>query len=262
MNIISGPDVYDATMAQIPAPDFTKALINDAQGLAIGIPEEYFGNGLDPAVEEAVRAVIEVFRKKGARIVPIHLPHTQYAVATYYIVASSEASSNLQRFDGIRYGVRAAAGNLQALYEATRSQGFGDEAKRRIMLGTYSLSSGYYDAYYLRALRVRRLIKHDFDAAFKEVDVILTPTSPTPAFAIGEKNADPLSMYLSDVYTISANLAGVPAVSFPCGFTSNNNLPIGVQLIAREFREEDLIRLGHTYQSATDFHKRIPKETL
>ncbi|MBU2102724.1 MAG: Asp-tRNA(Asn)/Glu-tRNA(Gln) amidotransferase subunit GatA, partial [Candidatus Omnitrophica bacterium] len=258
LNVICGPDEYDATMAEVAVPDFTKALVDDARDVVIGIPEEYFGKGLDPAVEEALRAAIDVFKEKGSRVVPINLPHTQYAVATYYIVASSEASSNLQRFDGVKYGVRAPAGSLRALYEQSRSQGFGDEAKRRIFLGTYSLSSGYYDAYYMRALRVRRLIKQDFDAAFGNVDVILTPTSPTPAFAIGEKNADPLSMYLSDVYTISANLAGVPAVSFPCGFTAQG-LPIGAQLIGREFQEENLIRLGYTYQCATDFHKRIPK---
>ena len=257
LNIISGHDPKDSTSADIEVPDFTKALDETVGKVTIGIPQEYFGQGLDKEVKAALDQTIEVFKKKGAKVVQINLPHTEYAVATYYIIGSSEASSNLQRFDGIRYGLRASASSLKEVYSNSRKEGFGDEAKRRIFLGTHSLSSGYYDAYYVRALKVRRLIKNDFDKAFKEVDVILTPTSPTAAFKFGEKSIDPLSMYLSDIYTISANLAGVPAVSFPCGFTKNN-LPIGAQLIAPKFDENTLIRLGYSYQNETDFHKKIP----
>jgi aspartyl-tRNA(Asn)/glutamyl-tRNA(Gln) amidotransferase subunit A len=257
LNIISGFDASDSTCATVEVPNFTKDLVNNVKGLTIGIPSEYFGKGLDKEVAAAVNDVVEIYKKKGAKIVTVSLPHTGYSLATYYIIASSEASSNLQRFDGVKYGMRAACTNLLELYTSSRGEGFGDESKRRIFLGTYSLSSGYYDAYYVRALKVRRLIKEDFDKAFSLVDVILTPTSPTPAFKIGEKKMDPLSMYLSDIYTISSNLAGVPAVSFPCGFTSTG-LPIGVQLIAREFEESNLIRLGYSYQCDTDYHKRIP----
>jgi len=257
LNIICGHDSLDSTSSQIAVPDFTKSLGQDLAGLRIGLPREYFGEGLDPQVRSAVTEAIEVFKSKGARIVDISLPHTKYAVAVYYIAASSEASSNLQRFDGVKYGLRAKTNNMIDLHKLSRGQGFGPEAKRRIFLGTYSLSSGYYDAYYLRALKVRRLIKTDFDKAFKEVDVILTPTAPAEAFKFGEKTADPLSMYLSDIYTISANLAGLPAVSFPCGFTKNN-LPIGGQLIGKEFDEAALIRLGAAYQSQTEWHMKMP----
>lgn len=257
LNIISGFDEKDSTSAWQERPDFTESLNADCKNLKIGIPQEYFGPGLNPEVKKAIEEVISIFKKKKVTFLKISLPHTEYAVATYYIIASSEASSNLQRFEGIKYGLRVEANNLEELYSRTRQQGFGAEAKRRIFLGTYSLSSGYYDAYYLRALRVRRLIKNDFDQAFKEVDVILTPTSPTAAFKIGEKANDPLSMYLSDIYTISTNLAGLPAVSFPCGFTKDN-LPIGVQLIGQEFDESTLIKLGSMFQDCTDFHKKIP----
>ena len=257
LNVICGFDEFDSTSVSLEVPDFTNSLVDDIKGVKIGIPKEYFGQGLDTEVDSAIKEVIGVFKKKGAKIIPVSLPHTEYAVATYYIIASSEASSNLQRFDGIRYGLSQRAPNLKDIYFKTRGAGFGDEAKRRIFLGTYSLSSGYYEAYYVRALKVRRLIKQDFDKAFGEVDVILTPTSPTAAFKIGEKMTDPLSMYLSDIYTISANLAGNPAVSFPCGFTKDN-LPIGAQLIAKEFDEESLVKLGFSYQSSTDFHKKIP----
>lgn len=257
LNIISGVDGCDSTSAPLKPQDFTLGLIDEVKGLKIGIPKEYFGEGLNKEVEAAVKEGTSIFKKRGAEIINITLPHTEYAVAVYYIVASSEASSNLQRFDGVKYGMRAEGLNLKEVYANTRGQGFGEEAKRRIFLGTYSLSSGYYDAYYVRALKVRRLIKEDFDAAFREVDVIFTPTSPTAAFKIGEKSIDPLSMYLSDIYTISANLAGLPAVSFPCGFTKDN-LPIGGQLIGKEFDENSLIRVGFTYQRGTDFHKRIP----
>ncbi len=259
LNIICGTDERDSTSTRKKLPDFTESLVDDVKGLKIGIPKEYFAEGLSQDVKEALNQVIDIFKKKGAEIIQISLPYSEYAVATYYIVASSEASSNLQRFDGIKYGLREKGANLKELYEKTRSAGFGDEAKRRIFLGTYSLSSGYYDAYYLKAQKVRRLIKNDFDKAFSGVDAILTPTAPTTAFKIGEKASDPLSMYLSDVYTISVNLAGIPAVSFPCGF-SRENLPIGAQLIGRDFDDSTLIRLGFSYQSHTDFHKKIPQD--
>ncbi len=257
LNIICGPDENDSTSSPKKLPDLTKSLVDDASGVKIGIPKEYFGQGLDNQVKKALGETIGVFKDKGAKIIDISLPHTEYAVATYYIIASSEASSNLQRFDGIKYGLRVPGKNLLEVYKKTRGSGFGDESKRRIFLGTYSLSSGYYDAYYLKALKVRRLIKNDFDKVFKEVDAILTPTSPTTAFKMGERS-EPLSMYLSDVYTISANLAGIPAVSFPCGF-SKENLPIGAQLIGKSFDEATLIRLGFSYQSTTDFHKKVPE---
>ena len=257
LNVICGHDQMDSTSVSLEPEDFTKALKTDIKGLTIGLPKEYFAKGLDPQVKAALQEVVEFFKKKKVKIKEISLPHTQYAVATYYIIASSEASSNLQRFDGVRYGQRFKSDSLKELYEKSRHDGFGSEAKRRIFLGTYSLSSGYYDAYYLKALKARRLIKDDFDKAFKEVDAILTPTSPTPAFKIGAKKGDPLSMYLSDIYTISVNLAGIAAVSFPCGF-SKENLPIGAQLITKEFDESGLIKLGSAYQDSTDFHKQIP----
>jgi len=257
LNIISGFDRHDSTSSKEEVPDFTKSLKDDIQGLRVGIPKEYFGEGLDIQIKKAIDEVMAIFKKKNVKIVEVSLPHTEYAVATYYIIASSEASSNLQRFDGIKYGLRVNNTDLEELYTKTRQEGFGDEAKRRIFLGTYSLSSGYYDAYYLRALKTRNLIKRDFDRVFSEVDVILTPTSPTPAFKINEKISDPLSMYLSDIYTISTNLAGLPAVSFPCGFTKDN-LPIGAQLISKEFDESSLIKLGSYYQEHTDFHKKLP----
>lgn len=258
LNIICGFDKNDSTSTPIEAKDFSKSLVDDVKGLKIGMPRQYFGKGIDEEIKNAVLEVSRIFKEKGAEIIDIDLPHTEYAVATYYIIGSSEASSNLQRFDGIKYGLREPASGLLDIYKKTRQAGFGGESKRRIFLGTYSLSSGYYDAYYVRALKVRTLIKKDFDEAFKKVDVILTPTSPTTAFKMGEKVTDPLSMYLSDIYTISANLAGLPAVSFPCGF-SKSNLPIGSQLIAKEFDEETLIRAGFSYQCVTDYHKRIPE---
>ncbi|MFH1519804.1 MAG: Asp-tRNA(Asn)/Glu-tRNA(Gln) amidotransferase subunit GatA [Candidatus Omnitrophota bacterium] len=258
LNIICGQDDQDSTSVSFKVPDFKQALGSDIDGIKIGIPKEYFQQGLSQEVREAVNRAKKVFEAKGVKFIEVSLPHTEYAVATYYIIASSEASSNLQRFDGIRYGLRAKSSNLEDLYDQSRGQGFGTESKRRIFLGTYSLSSGYYDAYYLKALKVRRLIKGDFDQAFENVDAIFTPTSPTTAFKIGEKASDPLSMYLSDIYTISANLAGLPAVSFPCGF-SNDKLPIGAQLIGKEFDEFTLVSLGSAFQTSTDFHTKIPK---
>lgn len=258
LSIICGYDNKDSTSASIEVPNFSEALDKDITGMRIGIPKEYFKQGLALEVREAVDKVKKFFQDKGAKIIEVSLPHTEYAVAVYYIIASSEASSNLQRFDGVRYGLRAKNNNLEELYTESRGEGFGDEAKRRIFLGVHSLSSGYYDAYYSKALKVRRLIKRDFDQVFKDVDVLLTPTSPTTAFKIGEKISDPISMYLSDIYTISVNLAGLPAVSFPCGFSSDN-LPIGVQLIGKEFDESSLIKLGSSFEAETDFYKKIPK---
>ncbi|MBU2474071.1 MAG: Asp-tRNA(Asn)/Glu-tRNA(Gln) amidotransferase subunit GatA [Candidatus Omnitrophica bacterium] len=257
LNIISGHDPKDSTSAFLETPDFTKSLKVPVKEIKVGLPKEYFSQGLDAQVKEAISSTADILKKKKVIFKEISLPHSRYAVATYYIIASSEASSNLQRFDGVRYGLRAVTKSLADLYARTRQQGFGLEAKRRIFLGTYSLSSGYYDAYYLKALKVRRLIKSDFDKAFEEVDAVLTPTSPTVAFKLGERVKDPLSMYLSDVYTIPANLSGLPAVSFPCGF-DKQGLPIGAQLISRAFDEETLIKLGSAFEESTDFHKQIP----
>lgn len=251
MNAICGYDAKDSTSANLPIPDFTQSLVNDVNGLKIGIPKEYFIEGVDKEVEEKVRNAIDVLATLGADVREISLPHTDYAVATYYIIAPAEASANLARYDGVRYGFRAEnADNLIDMYKKTRSQGFGAEVKRRIMLGTYALSSGYYDAYYLKAQKVRTLIKEDFDKAFEEIDVIITPTSPAPAFKIGEKTNDPLQMYLSDIFTISANLAGIPGISIPCGFTKEN-LPVGLQILANAFDEETLLRVAYTYEQNT-----------
>ena len=262
MNIISGHDERDSTSVNEPVPDYTKALVNDVRGLKIGIPKEAFVEGLDPEVRRSVEDAIGLLQKLGVVIKEISLPHTSYAVATYYIVATAEASSNLARFDGVRYGLRAQPAKsrknaLVDMYEETRSQGFGDEAKRRIMLGTYALSSGYYDAYYLRGQKVRTLIKNDLDEVFKDCDVIMTPTSPTVAFRVGEKISDPLSMYLSDIYTIPANLAAIPAISIPCGF-SQSGLPIGLQLMGKAFDEEMLLRVSYTYEQNTEWHLKKP----
>lgn len=260
LNLIAGHDELDSTSANIPVPDFTKALTRDIKNLKIAIPKEYFIEGIDPEVKKSVFDAIELLKSKGATFQEISMPHTEYAVATYYILATAEASSNLARFDGVQYGLRAQPAKPRRtpiidLYEETRHHGFGAEAKRRIMLGTYSLSSGYYDAYYLKAQKVRTLIKKDFDDAFKLFDAILTPTAPTTAFKLGEKTSDPLSMYLSDIYTISVNLAGVPAISLPCGF-AKNGLPIGLQIITKPFDEEMLFRIAHTYEQATEWHKK------
>ncbi len=260
LNIIAGHDERDSTSAEIPVPDYTKSLVNDVKGLKIGIPKEYFIDGLNPEVRKAMLEAIEVFKKCGASVKEVPLPHTEYAVATYYILATAEASSNLARFDGVQYGLRAQPTSTRKspivdMYEETRGQGFGREAKRRIMLGTYALSSGYYDAYYLRGQKVRTLIKNDFDKVFSEMDAILTPTAPTTAFKIGEKSSDPLSMYLSDIYTISANLAGIPAISIPCGF-SKNKLPIGLQILAKPFAEETIFRIAYAYEQHTSWHQQ------
>ncbi len=257
MNIISGHDPRDSTSAPIPIPDFSGNLGRDIKGLKIGIPREYFVEGMDRAVESAVRDAIKQLESLGAIPEEISLPHTDYAVATYYLLATSEASSNLARYDGIKYGFRETGKDLIDMYLNTRAGGFGAEVKRRIMLGTYALSSGYYDAYYKKAQQVRTLIKRDFEEAFRRADVIVTPTAPTAAFRLGEKTEDPLQMYLSDIFTISFNLAGVPAISLPCGFTSGN-LPVGLQIIGRPFDEETILRTAYAYEQATEWHTRRP----
>jgi aspartyl-tRNA(Asn)/glutamyl-tRNA(Gln) amidotransferase subunit A len=260
MNIISGYDLYDSTSVNIQTPDYTKALVNDIKGIKIGIPKEYFIEGMDREVKVIVEGAIDKLKKLGADYKSVSLPHTEYAVPVYYIIATAEASSNLARFDGVQYGFRTKStkANLIEMYKKTRGEGFGQEAKRRIILGTFALSHGYYDAYYLRALKVRTLIKQDFDAVFGEFDCIITPTSPTPAFKIGEKTKDPLQMYLSDIYTISANLAGIPAISIPCGFTKKG-LPVGLQILAKPFAEETLFRAAYTYEQNTEWHSLKPK---
>lgn len=257
MNIISGHDPLDSTSAPLTVPDFTAVLGQDINGLKLGVPEEYFIEGIEKEVEILVKKAIKKLESLGAIPVEVSLPHTGYAVATYYILATSEASSNLARYDGMKYGLRAEGKDLIDTYMVTRANGFGAEVKRRIMLGTYALSSGYYEAYYKKAQQVRTLIKQDFEKAFKEIDVIVTPTSPTTAFKLGEKIADPLQMYLSDIFTISVNLAGVPGISIPCGFTSNN-LPVGLQLIGRHFDEESILKIAYAYEQATKWHKRKP----
>lgn len=259
LNAICGYDPMDSTSANLPVPDYTQSLINDVKGIKIGIPKEYFIEGMDTEVEKSAREAVEVLRQCGAIVEGISLPHTEYAIATYYIIAPAEASANLARYDGVRYGFRAeGAEDLIDMYKKTRSQGFGDEVKRRIMLGTYALSSGYYDAYYLKAQQVRTLIKSDFDRAFEKVDVIITPTSPTPAFKIGERTTDPLQMYLSDIFTTPANLAGLPGMSMPCGLT-NSGLPIGLQLLAAPFAEEKILRVAYTFEQNTDHHQKKPR---
>jgi aspartyl-tRNA(Asn)/glutamyl-tRNA(Gln) amidotransferase subunit A len=258
MNVISGCDPLDSTSADEKIPDYTKALANDAKGIKIGIPKEYFVEGMSMEVKAIVEEAIAKLKGLGADSKQLSLPHTQYAVPVYYIVATAEASSNLARFDGVQYGLRVKTKKLIEMYQKTRGEGFGQEAKRRILLGTFALSHGYYDAYYLRALKVRTLIKQDFDAAFKDFDCIVTPTSPTPAFKIAEKAEDPLAMYLSDIYTISANLAGIPAISIPCGYTKNG-LPVGLQILAKPFNEEMLFRVAYTYEQNTEWHKQKPK---
>ncbi|MEW6516731.1 MAG: Asp-tRNA(Asn)/Glu-tRNA(Gln) amidotransferase subunit GatA [candidate division FCPU426 bacterium] len=257
LGVIAGQDPRDATSAQVAVPDFTAGLDQLPTGLRLGLPREYFAEGLNPEVAASLEQAKAVFRELGLSITEVSLPHTEYCLAVYYLVATAEASSNLARYDGVQYGLRAEADSLLAMYRETRARGFGPEVKRRIMLGTYALSAGYYDAYYLKALKVRTLIQKDFARAWEQCDAILTPTSPTAAFRMGDKTEDPLSMYLSDIYTISANLAGLPAVSVPSGFTSQG-LPVGLQLIGRAFDEQTILRMAHAYQSRTDWHARRP----
>lgn len=249
LGVISGHDPLDSTSVDTIVPDYTKSLNRDIKGLKIGVPKEYFVEGMDIEVKNAIEKSIKILEGLGAYPIEIRLPHTDYAIATYYIVATAEASSNLARFDGVQYGHRAKTESLYEMYTKTRMEGFGPEVKRRIILGTYVLSAGYHDAYYLKAQKVRTLILKDYEEAFKKVDVILTPTSPTPAFKIGEKMDDPLQMYLSDIYTISVNLAGLPAISVPCGL-SKNNLPVGLQLIGKPFDEETILRTAYNYEQA------------
>jgi aspartyl-tRNA(Asn)/glutamyl-tRNA(Gln) amidotransferase subunit A len=248
--VISGRDESDSTSASVPVLGFSAEMEKSVEGIRIGIPAEYFGEGMDPEVRRKVEDGIEILKKLGCRTVNLSMPHTDYAIATYYIVANAEASSNLARFDGVRYGLRVDGSSLREMYKKTRGRGFGTEVKRRIMLGTYALSSGYYDAYYLRAQKVRSLITRDFTEAFRKTDVIVTPTSPSPAFRIGERVDDPLAMYLSDIYTVTGDLAGVPAISIPCGVTSNG-LPIGLQIFAPPFMEARILQLAHAFERAT-----------
>ena len=258
LKVIGGHDPRDSTSVDALVPDYVTGLNRPITDIRIGMSDECFGDGLDSQVREAVEAAINLMRREGAEVFPVALPHMKYAVACYYIIAPAEASSNLARFDGVHYGYRTAnPKGIIDLYASSRGEGFGPEVKRRIMLGTYALSSGYYDAYYLKALKVRTLIKRDFDRAFESVDVIASPVAPTTAFRIGEKAADPLAMYLSDIYTISANLAGICAISLPCGFDANG-LPIGLQLMGSAFGEERLLALAHQYQLRTDHHLKRP----
>jgi aspartyl-tRNA(Asn)/glutamyl-tRNA(Gln) amidotransferase subunit A len=254
----AGHDPRDSTSVNQPVPIYTQTLDQPLTGLRIGVPREFFGEGLDGEVEAAVRAALQEYRSRGATLVDLSLPHSRYGLAAYYIVAPAEASSNLARFDGMHFGHRTREkADLIGTYAKSRAEGFGPEVKRRIMIGTYVLSSGYKDAYYVQALKVRRLVKQDFDQAFTQCDVIAGPTTPTAAFPIGAKADDPLAMYLSDVYTVSCNLAGLPGLSLPCGFTQAG-LPIGLQLLAPPFEEEKLLRAGRMYQAATDWHTRRP----
>ncbi|MBI1819660.1 MAG: Asp-tRNA(Asn)/Glu-tRNA(Gln) amidotransferase subunit GatA, partial [Nitrospirae bacterium] len=258
LNEISGHDPMDSTSSLRPSEDYLKALRPEVKGLKIGIPKEYLIKGIDPEIEKSVMSAVNLWKGLGAEVVEISLPHTPYAVATYYILATAEASSNLERYDGVRFGYRSSeVKNLNDLYEKSRAEGFGPEVKRRIMLGTYALSSGYYDAYYKKAQQVRTLFIKDFTDAFKKVDAIVTPTTPTPAFRLGEKVQDPLQMYLSDIFTISANLAGIPAISVPCGLSSTG-LPIGIQIMGRYFGESTLLNLAYAYEQASGFHNQKP----
>lgn len=258
LRVISGLDPRDSTSVPEPVPNYAGALNGNIKGLKLGLPKEYFIGGLDKEVTAAVSAAVKQLEKLGAEIVEISLPHTDYAVAVYYIIATAEASANLARFDGIRYGLRVEGSDPIELYSKTRGAGFGAEVKRRVILGTYVLSSGYYDAYYLRAQKVRTLIRQDFLKAFEQVDVIVTPTTPTPAFKAGEKSDDPMQMYLSDIFTISCNLAGICGVSLPCGFSANPKLPIGLQILGRPFGEETLLKVAHAYEQATGWHRERP----
>ncbi|WP_096201803.1 Asp-tRNA(Asn)/Glu-tRNA(Gln) amidotransferase subunit GatA [Bacillus sp. FJAT-45350] len=258
LQVLAGHDKMDTTSANVDVVDYLSSLTGNVQGLKIAVPKEYLAEGVNTDVKEKILAALKVLEAQGATWEEVSLPHSKYAVATYYLLSSSEASANLARFDGVRYGVRSDnAENLLEMYKETRSQGFGDEVKRRIMLGTYALSSGYYDAYYKKAQKVRTLIKKDFDDVLEKYDVIIGPTAPTTAFKIGEKVDDPLTMYANDILTIPVNLAGVPAISVPCGFS--NGLPVGLQIIGKHFDEGTIYRVAHTYEQATDHHKAKPE---
>jgi aspartyl-tRNA(Asn)/glutamyl-tRNA(Gln) amidotransferase subunit A len=258
LEVLAGHDPRDSTSAYEPAPPYSQLALRPLSPLTIGVVREHFAEGLDFEIESAVRDALAVYRDRGAVLVDVTLPHSAYAVATYYLVATAEASSNLARYDGVHFGHRATKpANLIDMTMTSRGQGFGREVKRRIMLGTYALSSGYIDAYYTKALKVRRLIKNDFDEVFRSCDVVIGPTAPTPAFKIGEKTDDPLAMYLSDIYTIAANLAGIPGISVPCGFTKSG-LPIGLQILAAPYAEEKLLRTARMFEAATEWHTRRP----
>jgi aspartyl-tRNA(Asn)/glutamyl-tRNA(Gln) amidotransferase subunit A len=257
LQVIAGHDPLDSTTMNTPVPDYRKTLTGDIKGLRIGIAKEYFIDGMQPEVEQAVRAAIAHLKSMGAEIVEISLPHTEYSLPVYYIIAPAEASANLARYDGIRFGPKIDKGEMWATYKATRGQGFGAEVKRRIMLGTYALSAGYYDAYYGKAQAVRTLIKQDFDQAFAQVDAIVAPTSPSTAFKIGDNTSDPLKMYLEDVFTLPPSLAGICGLNVPCGF-DQQGLPIGLQILGRAFGEDTILRVGHAYEQSTEWHIRRP----
>ena len=249
MAVIAGHDSNDSTSAAVPVPTYADEIESPIQGLRIGVPEDYFGEGIDSEVKAKVQAGIALLEKLGCKRVPLHMPHTDYAIATYYIVATAEASSNLARYDGVRYGLRVPGATLMEMYRKTREGGFGPEVKRRIMLGTYALSAGYYDAYYLKAQKVRALIARDFAQAFEQVDAIVTPTSPVPAFRLGERTADPLAMYLADIYTVTGSLAGVPGISVPCGSTAGG-LPVGLQIFGPAFGEARVLQIAHAFEKS------------
>lgn len=257
LQIIAGSDPLDSTSMPTPVPNYLDGLTGDIKGLKVGIPKEYFIEGIQPEVEAAVRAAIQQLKSLGAEIVEISLPHTSYSLPVYYIIAPAEASANLARYDGVRFGAKVDKGEMWPTYKATRGQGFGAEVKRRIMLGTYALSAGYYDAYYGKAQAVRPLIKGDFDKAFQQVDVIAAPTTPTTAFKIGQNTDDPLAMYLEDVFTLPGSLAGICGLNVPCGF-DNQGLPIGLQILGKAFGEDTILRVGHAYEQSTDWHLRRP----
>lgn len=259
MKVISGHDNMDSTSVNLEVPDYLKSCQAGIKDLKIGVPKEYFIEGIDPEVKDALDKALKIFEKLGAKIEEASLPHTEYSLPTYYLIATAEASSNLARYDGVQYGYRTEDyKDLSSMYQKTRSEGFGSEVKRRIMLGTYALSTGYYDAYYLKAQKVRTLVKEDFDKAFRKYDILITPTSPTPAFKLNEKVLDPLTMYLSDIYTVPINLAGIPAISLNCGY-SKGNLPIGLQIIGKHFSEETILRAAYNFEKHSDIEKKKPE---
>lgn len=258
LNIICGHDEMDSTSSEAEVPDFTKALVEDVKGLKIGLPKEYFVDGMDPEVEKTVRSAIEKYKELGAEIVEISLPHTKYAISAYYLIAPAEAATNLQRYDGVSYGERVESDDLVGMMTKTRTEKFGEEVKRRIVIGNYALSAGYYDAYYLKAMKVRTLVQQDYNEAFQKVDVIMAPTAPTPAFKIGEMVSDPLQMYLQDACTVPLNLAGLPGMSIPCGYSSQG-MPIGLQIIGRALDEETIIRAAYTYEQSQNYHNEMAK---
>ncbi|SEQ46339.1 Asp-tRNA(Asn)/Glu-tRNA(Gln) amidotransferase subunit GatA [Piscibacillus halophilus] len=260
LEVIAGQDEMDSTSANVEVPKYSEALTGDVKGLKIAVPKEYFREGVDEKVKESVRAALKVLEEQGAEWEEVSLPHSKYAVATYYMIASSEASANLARFDGVRYGKRSEnAKDMMDMFKLSRSEGFGEEVKRRIMLGTFALSSGYYDAYYKKAQQVRTLIKQDFEQIFEKYDVVIGPTAPTTAFKVGEKIDDPLTMYANDIITIPVNLAGVPGISVPCGFHPDNQMPIGLQIIGKHFDESTVYRVAHAYEQAAGYYKEKPQ---